>query len=100
MKKSSGTAENAVIFISEQNPLRIALHACIPEAYFEFCRIIIDNDRRTTNAGNNSGRQSDRKYDPRPVENEKLERIIEAARMSPSANNAQPWKFIVVTILS
>ena len=40
---------------------------------------------------------SDRKYDDRPVEKEKLERIIEAARISPSANNAQPWKFIVVT---
>ena len=36
-------------------------------------------------------RQSDRKYEDRPVEKEKLERIIEAARMSPSANNAQPW---------
>jgi len=44
-----------------------------------------------------TSRQSDRRYDPRPVENEKLSRIIEAARMSPSANNAQPWKFIVVT---
>jgi nitroreductase len=44
-----------------------------------------------------TSRQSDRKYDPRPVEKEKLERIIEAGRMSPSANNAQPWKFIVVT---
>jgi nitroreductase len=44
-----------------------------------------------------TSRQSDRKYDNRPVEKEKLERIIEAARMSPSANNAQPWKFIVVT---
>ena len=44
-----------------------------------------------------AGRQSDRKYDSRPVELEKLERIVEAARMSPSANNAQPWKFIVVT---
>jgi nitroreductase len=43
-----------------------------------------------------SGRQSDRKYDPKPVEKEKLDRIIEAARMSASANNAQPWKFIVV----
>jgi nitroreductase len=42
-------------------------------------------------------RQSDRKYEDRPVEKEKLDRIIEAARMSPSANNAQPWKFIVVT---
>jgi nitroreductase len=42
-------------------------------------------------------RQSDRKYNDKPVEKEKLERIIEAGRMAPSACNAQPWKFIVVT---
>jgi nitroreductase len=42
-------------------------------------------------------RQSDRKYSDKPVENEKLERILEAGRMSASACNAQPWKFIVVT---
>jgi len=42
-------------------------------------------------------RQSDRKYSDRPVEIEKLERIIEAGRMAPSACNAQPWRFIVVT---
>lgn len=41
-------------------------------------------------------RQSDRKYDSKPIENEKLERIIEAGRLAPSACNAQPWKFIVV----
>lgn len=41
-------------------------------------------------------RQSDRKYSEKPVEKEKLERIIEAGRMAPSACNAQPWKFIVV----
>ncbi|MBK7710484.1 MAG: nitroreductase family protein [Bacteroidales bacterium] len=44
-----------------------------------------------------TSRQSDRKYESKPVEKEKLERIIEAARVSPSANNAQPWKFIVTT---
>ena len=44
-----------------------------------------------------TSRQSDRKFEASPVEKEKLERIIDAARMSPSANNAQPWKFIVVT---
>lgn len=45
-----------------------------------------------------SSRQSDRAYDKeRIVEPEKLERILEAARLSPSACNAQPWKFIVVT---
>ncbi|MCX6326316.1 MAG: nitroreductase family protein [Bacteroidia bacterium] len=42
-------------------------------------------------------RQSDRKYSDKPVEKEKLDRIIEAARMAPSANNEQPWKFVVVT---
>lgn len=42
-------------------------------------------------------RQSDRAYDPaRPVEREKLERILEAARLAPSACNAQPWRFVVV----
>jgi nitroreductase len=33
----------------------------------------------------------------RPVELEKLQRILEAARLAPSACNAQPWKFVVVT---
>ena len=42
-------------------------------------------------------RQSDRKYEDKPVDNEKLERIVNAGRMAPSACNAQPWKFIVVT---
>ncbi len=42
-------------------------------------------------------RQSDRKYSNKPVEDEQLERIITAGRMSPSACNAQPWKFIAVT---
>lgn len=44
-----------------------------------------------------ASRQSDRKFDPdRPVEREKIERILEAARLSPSACNSQPWHFIVV----
>lgn len=43
-------------------------------------------------------RQSDRAYDvSRPVEPEKLERILEAARLAPSACNAQPWHFVVIT---
>ena len=44
-----------------------------------------------------SGRQSDRKYSDKPVEKEKLDRITEAARISPSACNGQPWHFIIVT---
>lgn len=42
-------------------------------------------------------RQSDRKYASDPVEKEKLDRILEAGRMAPSACNAQPWKFIIAT---
>ena len=42
-------------------------------------------------------RQSDRAFDPdRPVEKEKLDRIIEAVRLAPSACNAQPWHVVVV----
>ncbi|HEY5499738.1 MAG TPA: nitroreductase family protein [Bacteroidales bacterium] len=42
-------------------------------------------------------RQSDRKYDEtRAVEQEKLDYILEAACLAPSACNAQPWSFIVV----
>lgn len=42
-------------------------------------------------------RQSVRGYHPDPVEKEKLERCLEAARLAPSACNAQPWTFIVVS---
>lgn len=41
-------------------------------------------------------RQSDRSYTGQAVEKDKLERILEAGRLAPSACNAQPWKFIVV----
>lgn len=44
-----------------------------------------------------SSRQSDRAFDPnRKVEKEKIERIVEAVRLAPSACNAQPWHLIVV----
>jgi len=41
-------------------------------------------------------RQSDRKYLDKPVEKEKISQCLETARLSPSANNSQPWKFVVV----
>ena len=42
-------------------------------------------------------RCSVRQYDPgRPVKREDIERCLEAARLSPSACNSQPWHFIVV----
>ncbi|MGQ9630010.1 MAG: nitroreductase family protein [bacterium] len=42
-------------------------------------------------------RRSIRKYKSREVEREKLDRVLEAGRLSPSAANRQPWHFIVVT---
>ena len=42
-------------------------------------------------------RQSDRAYDSsRTVELEKIERIVSAVRLAPSACNSQPWHLIVV----
>jgi nitroreductase len=41
-------------------------------------------------------RESVRSYTSTPVEHEKIRRILETARLAPSACNAQPWTFIVV----
>ncbi len=41
-------------------------------------------------------RRSIRKYLDTPVEDEKINRILEAGRWAPSASNRQPWHFIVV----
>jgi nitroreductase len=43
-----------------------------------------------------SARYSVRAYEARDVEDEKLEKVIEAARFAPSASNRQEWRFIVV----
>jgi nitroreductase len=43
-----------------------------------------------------SRRRSVRKYKPLPVEKEKILACLEAARLAPSACNAQPYKFIIV----
>lgn len=41
-------------------------------------------------------RRSVRRYLPDPVEEEKLERIMEAGRLAPTARNAQQWKIIII----
>lgn len=41
-------------------------------------------------------RYSCRNYDKRPVEKEKLDLILEAGRVAPSAANRQPWHFHVI----
>jgi nitroreductase len=42
-------------------------------------------------------RKSVRSYLDKPVEPAKLQRVLEAARLAPSANNRQEWRFVVVT---
>jgi nitroreductase len=41
-------------------------------------------------------RRSIRKYEDKPVEKEKIEKLLRAAMQAPSAANQQPWEFIVV----
>ncbi len=41
-------------------------------------------------------RRSIRRFLPRPVEREKILTCLEAARLAPSANNVQPWRFLVI----
>jgi nitroreductase len=41
-------------------------------------------------------RRSIRRYLPKPVEREKIIACLEAARLAPSAENAQTWRFVVV----
>jgi len=40
-------------------------------------------------------RKSVRRFADRPVEREKIEVCLEAARRAPSADNLQPWRFVV-----
>jgi nitroreductase len=41
-------------------------------------------------------KRDERSFDPRPVPEEGLQRILEAGRLTGSAHNGQPWRFIVV----
>ena len=41
-------------------------------------------------------RKSIRKYLDKPVEEEKLNKVLDAARIAPSAVNFQPWTFYVI----
>ncbi|HUU20842.1 MAG TPA: nitroreductase family protein [Sedimentisphaerales bacterium] len=42
-------------------------------------------------------RYSCRAYQERPIEQENLDILFEAARLAPSARNEQDWRFVVVT---
>ena len=41
-------------------------------------------------------RKSVRSYLDKPVEDEKLQMVLEVARLAPSASNRQEWRFVVV----
>ena len=41
-------------------------------------------------------RFSERRFDSRPIEQEKLDRILEAGRIVPTACNYQPQRFVVI----
>ncbi len=41
-------------------------------------------------------RRSIRSYLDKPVEEEKLKKVLEAARLAPSASNRQEWRYIIV----
>ncbi len=41
-------------------------------------------------------RYSVRKYKSKPVEEEKLQQVLDAARLAPTAHNKQPFKLIVI----
>ena len=41
-------------------------------------------------------RRSTRKFENRPVEEEKIEKILQAALMAPSSKRSTPWHFVVV----
>lgn len=43
-----------------------------------------------------AGRKSVRKFIDKPVERQKILTCIEAARLAPSAENVQPWRFLVL----
>jgi len=42
-------------------------------------------------------RYSCRSYEDKPLDKEKLDTILEAARQAPSAKNLQDWRFVAVT---
>lgn len=41
-------------------------------------------------------RRSIRKFDDRPITDDMVREMLDAAMMAPSAGNAQPWQFVVV----
>jgi len=41
-------------------------------------------------------RRSIRKFSTRPVSDEQISQLLEAARLAPSGSNTQPWRFVIL----
>ncbi len=41
-------------------------------------------------------RRSIRRYTGEPIEKDDIEKMVEAARLAPSAKNLQPWKLVII----
>jgi nitroreductase len=57
---------------------------------------IMENAERSSVFAAIRFRRSVRDYDPRPIEDWKLQVILEAARLAPSSTNSEPWRLVVV----
>jgi nitroreductase len=44
-----------------------------------------------------ASRHSTRKFTPKAIPKDVLEKIVDAGRLAPTARNEQPWEFVVVT---
>lgn len=42
-------------------------------------------------------RRSTRRYQPRQIEVEKFDLLLQAAMAAPNACNSQPWEFVLIT---
>ena len=70
---------------------RILMNVNTPQDYEKYCQ----EEKRYMNMV--FTRRSIRRFQDQPVESEKIEWLLRAAMQAPSAKNAQPWEFLVVT---
>jgi nitroreductase len=68
-------------------PSRLAVSPAAPEAPAGASLSVMEAIRR---------RRSVRLFLDQPVEQEKLNQVLEAARLAPSASNRQEWRFVIV----
>lgn len=72
--------------------LIIAVIALVIKAFFFNC----DKTGEGSAYDNIMSRTSIRAYQDKPVEEEKVEKMLRAAMAAPTAGNKQPWRFVVI----